>query len=271
MKKVIPYRITLPLVLFFLVLITVFMLFLVRKGDPRLEDADNSYRRGEAAKTISARKQAFNEALQLYQELEQEYHPIFGNGRLYYNIGNTYFQLEEYPWAIFNYLRTQMLRPRDEKVTSNLAIAQEKLSLEKTDHSTNAFSKVFFFHSYFSLPERLQVFFFLSLLAFGLTSAVLWFPNPWLKRGMWISLLLAGIFLSSIAYTQYFSPVRAVLVQSSDLYRDAGTQYAKVGEAPLPAGIQVEVVDSLPDGKWLKIVTPQGDPGFVSHEVIRLL
>lgn len=271
MKKAIPYRITLPLVIFSLLMITIFMLFLVRKDDPRLEDADNSYRSGEAAKTISARKQAFNESLQLYQELEQEYHPIFGDGKLYYNIGNTYFQLEEYPWAVFNYLRAQMLRPRDEKVISNLVIAQEKLSLEKTTYASSAFSKIFFFHSYLSLPERLQVFFFLSLLALGFTSAVLWFTNPWLKRAMWVTLLFAGVFLSSIAYTQYFSSVRAVLIQSSDLYRDAGTQYAKVGDTPLAAGMQVEVIDSLPDGKWVKIVTPKGDPGYVPYEAIRLL
>lgn len=271
MKKAIPYYITIPLILFALALITVFMLFVIRQDDPRLRDADNSYRLGEVAKTVAARKQAFNEALRIYQELEQEYHPTFGNGRLYYNIGNTYFQLEEYPWAILNYLRAQTLMPRDEKATSNLAIAQRKLSLEKADSDSKNVSRLPFFRSYLSLPERLQVFFLLSLLALGFTSAVIWFPKPWLKRGMWVSLFLAGIFLVSLAYTQYFSPLRAVLVQSSDLYRDGGRQYAKVGDTPLPAGVQVEVIDSLPNGKWLKIVSPKGDPGFVPREAIRLL
>ncbi|MBA3815138.1 MAG: hypothetical protein H0X29_01180 [Parachlamydiaceae bacterium] len=271
MKLAIPYRISVPLVLCALVIIIVLMLFLIRQDDPRLADADNSYRRGEEAKTISDRKVAFNESLQIYQELEKEYHPNFGSGRLYYNIGNTYFQLEEYPWAIFNYLRAQKLMPRNEKVISNLGIAQEKLSIEKTNNKSTAFSKVFFFYTYLSLPERLQVFFLFSLLAFVLTSAVLWFSNSWLKRAMWISLLLLGISVLSLAYSQYFEPVRAVLVQASDLYRDGGTEYAKVGEAPLEAGTEVEVISSLPNGKWLKIVTPKGDPGFVPGETIRIL
>lgn len=270
MKRAMPYYISIPVIFFALIIITVLMLFLIRQDDPRLADAENNYHKGEAAKTIDARKQAFNESLSLYQELEHEFHPKFGNGRLYYNLGNTYFQLEEYPWAIFNYLRAQALMPREEKATTNLALARGKLSLEN-NNSINVFSKVFFFHSYLSLPERLQLFFLVSFLACCLTSAVIWFPNDWLKRGMWVSLFFVGICLLSLAYTQYFSPLRAVLVQSSDLYRDAGTQYAKVGNAPLSAGIQVEVIGSLPDGKWLKIVSPQGDPGFVPSEVIRII
>jgi tetratricopeptide (TPR) repeat protein len=270
MKKAIPYRISLPLVGCSLVIIVMITLFLIRQDDPRLAKADESYRRGEAAKTIAERKHAFNEALQLYQELEMDYHPKFGTGKLYYNIGNTYFQLEEYPWAILNYLRAQMLMPRNEKVTSNLAIAQAKLSIEKTT-SKSAFSNVFFFYSYLSLPERLQVFFCLCLLAFCFSSAAIWIANTWLRRIMWISLFFMGIVLLSIAYTQYFSPLNAVLVQSSDLYRDAGRQYAKVGETPVPAGIQVEVIDTLSNGKWLKIVTPTGDIGFIPNEVIRIL
>lgn len=271
MKKAIPYYITIPLILFVLALISLFTLFVTRQDDPRVRDADDSYRSGEAAKTVASRKQAFNEALRIYLELEHEYHPTFGNGRLYYNIGNTYFQLEEYPWAIYNYLRAQSLMARDEKATSNLGIAQDKLSLEKVDsNAKNSFS-LFFLRSYISLPERIQIFFLLSLFAFGFASSVIWYPNSWLNRGMWIALGLAGILLASLAYTQYFSPLRAVLVESSDLYRDGGMQYAKVGEAPLPAGSQVEVIDGMPNGQWLKIVSPKGDPGFVPREAIRLL
>jgi len=270
MKLAIPYRITIPLVVFVLAVITSLMLYLFRQNDPRLADAEASYRKGEVAKTISDRKQAFNDSLLIYQELEQDYHPTFGDGKLYYNIGNTYFQLEEYSWAIFNYLRAQKLMPRDEKPSLNLEIAQDKLSLKKSDPQT-FFSKVFFFHTYLSLPERLQLFFLFSLIAFLISSAVIWLPNVWLARGKWISLFVAGIFLLSIAYTQYFSPLQGVLVQSTDLYRDAGTEYAKVGKSPLSAGLEVEVIETVPNGKWLKIIGPQGDPGFVSSEVIRIL
>lgn len=270
MKKAMLYRTGLMLIILAILGVAASLPFLARNDDPRLADADYNYRRGEAAKTIADRKQAFNASLQLYQSLEREYHPRFGSGRLYYNIGNAYFQLEEYPWAILNYLRAQALMPRNEKVLSNLALAQEKLTIDK-DGPTYPFSKLFFFHNYLSLPERLQVFFLLSIATFGLMSAVIWYPNPWIKRVMWFCAILAGIFLLSLIYTQYFSPVRAVLVQSSDLYRDAGMQYAKVGEVPLSAGTQVEVIDTAQNGKWLKIITPKNDPGFVPQEAIRIL
>lgn len=270
MKYAIPRNISLPLSFFVLLVLSVLAMYLTRENDPRIHDAEKSYQDGETAKTIAARKQAFNTTLDVYLDLEQSYHPQFGTGKLFYNIGNTYFQLEEYPHAILYFLKAKALMPREDAVQQNLRAAQEKLGLEKAPE-VNAFSNVFFFHHHLSLPERLQILFSLTLLTTIIASAYLWLNNQWIIRSLYVVLLLTTCFLLSVAYTRYFTPIDAVMIKSSDLYLDAGTQYAKVGNKPLAAGTQVEVIGLEVNGKWFKVRSPNGNPGYIPQETFRII
>jgi hypothetical protein len=240
------------------------------RGDPASQGADLSYREGEAAKTIAERQAAFNKALSGYLELEKTYQPRFGTGKLYYNIGNAYFQLSAYPFAILYYLKAQALMPRDEKVRYNLGLALDKLSLPKHPEPS-AFAKVFFFHSYLSLPERLQLFFLLSAFALLLASINIWQKTSWIKAGLIAAGFLAATLLLSIAYTRYLTPVEGVLIRSADLRRDAGEHYARVGDEPAAAGTVVEVLGEGNEAGWFKVLTPKGELGYIPQEAIRLV
>lgn len=241
-----------------------------RGGDAQLKEAEASYHAGELATTIASRKEAFNKTLELYLTMEEHYEPRFGSGKLYFNIGDTYFQLEEYAWAELYYLRAKALMPRNGKVDGNLSIARNKLSLPN-DSISSAFANVFFFHYYLSLSERLQLLFLFILAALFFCSISLWANLRGIKTCITISFFLMAIMLLSVGYTRYISPVEAVLVEASDLYRDAGTEYAKVGERPLPGGTVVQVLEVRPDGKWFKILSPKGDLGYAPQETIRLV
>jgi hypothetical protein len=238
--------------------------------DGILKKAFDAYGEGENAKTVYQRKLAFNYALDLYTGLEKEYEPIYGNGKLYYNIGNTYFQLEEYPWATLYYYRTLKLMPRDERTRSNLSITQNKLGITIKENPS-LLSKIFFLQSQYSLPERLRVFFILAVLLLVMISFYIWRPQHWQKSILIILLIGSLIMLSSVLFTRYFSPIEAVMVQSSTLYRDAGEQYAHVSENPILAGNKVVVLRVLQDGEWLKILTPEGEIGYVKNAVIRII
>ena len=80
-----------------------------------------------------------------------------------------------------------------------------------------------------------------------------------------------GLVILSLGYTRYLSPLEGVLIQASDLYRDAGTQYAKVGKEPLPAGSTVEMLGSHPNGKWFKVLATTGAIGYVPQNAIRVV
>lgn len=252
---------------FFLILL--FMFFL-RGTDFRVQEADKNYHLGESAATIMERQTAFNSALKLYLTLEEGYQPRYGNGKLYYDIGNTYFQLGQYPWAVLYYQRAKALMPREKKVQSNLATTLDKLALPRSDVSS-VFGNIFFFQTYLSLPERLQLFFIFSFATCVFYSVFIWRSYIWLRTCAFIALGFVALMLLSLGYTRYFSPIEGVIVHSVDLRRDAGINYAKVGELPVAAGTTVEVLGDVSEGKWFKVAVPNGDFGFIPQESIRLM
>lgn len=247
----------------------IFLYYLQSGSTQQLQEAAQSYEAGEKATTFAERESGFNHALALYNELEKDYQPEFGTGKLYYNLANTYFQMGQYPLAIYNYEKALLLMPREEKVAQNLSVAKAKLGITEEKKESN-FDRIFYFHYRFSLPERLQLFFLVSLLVLLISSFYLWYRQHSLKTGLMVSLIFWVIMLCSLGYTRYISPLEGIIVRSTDMYRDAGSQYAKVMDHPILAGSKVEVIDVMPNGKWLKVIT-EGQMGYVPQESIRLI
>lgn len=231
------------------------------------KQADEAYRAGEKATTIAERTEDFNKALTLYAQVEQKYD---GNGMLYFNIGNSYFQLGEYSWAILYYYRALALNPRDVLIESNLQAAQRKLGLNDIEKKS-VFDWLFFFHTKFSLPERLNALFILGLLLLIFTSFYIWNPQRWVMRVIILSACLWLITLLSVGYSRYFSPLEGIVVKPTVLYRDAGEQYPKVSDQPILSGSKLQVLDSTPEGKWLKVHSPQGEIGYLSASSFRII
>lgn len=235
-----------------------------------IREANELYSSGEQATTIAKRKEAFNQALAVYLHADEVFHPEFGNGKLYYNIANTYFQLGEYPQAILYYYRALKLHPRDSKFKRNLLIAEGKAGIIPGPEETTL-QRLLFFHSQFSLPERLRLFFVLSLILLLLLSIYLWKR----RRGWKLMAQFAGvlwlIMLCSVLFTRYFSPIEGVLVHPSLLYRDAGMQYATVDDQPVLSGTKVRVLEASQEGKWLKVITPSDQIGYISSADLNLI
>lgn len=264
---------TINFCLFILVVLGVLssLIFLFFQGDdPRIQQAEQSYYKGESAKSIGERKQSFNSSLSAFLDLEQDYNPQFGNGKLFYNIGNTYFQLEQYPLSILYFLKAQSLMPREDSIQNNLAVANEKLGLEAKSE-VSAFSKILFIHYLFSLPERLQLLSLAIFLSLVLVSNYLWLKFSWFLKAAYLMLFLSLLLFLSVSYTRFLAPINAVIIKPTDLFLDAGSQYTRVGNKPLPAGSQVEIIGSKTNGKWFKVRTPNGDPGFIPQESFRVV
>lgn len=263
-------KIHLPLFFFALVIAVCLFSIFMKGKEILLKESYDTYLAGEQADTISLRQRNFNRALNYYKELEEKYHPDDGNGKLFFNIANSYFQLGEYPWAILYYYRAQSLMPRADKVYRNLQIARSKLNLPPTENPS-IFEKVFFLHNYFSLPERLQIFFIFALISFIFASLLIWIKKKWINVALFVTTVIACIMLISVCYTRYLSPVEGVIVSSTNLYRDAGTQYAKVMDEPVPSGSKVEVRGILFNGTWFKILTPEGHFGYVPNSSLQVI
>lgn len=253
--------------------LNLFTLFLSAQAqDTDLEQAEASYFAGEQATTIADRTQDFQHALQLYLGIERDHKKelAYGDGQLYYNIGNSYFQLGELPWAILYYYRTLEFSPRDHRARQNLEIARTKLGLTPPP-PPSWFARTLGLQTLLSLPEKLQTFFHLGVALLMLLSAYLWMQSRWIKRAIYLFSAALLFVLLSIGYTLYFSSLEGVLVEPSVLYRDAGTQYAVVSNQPILAGEKVYILDVRQEGQWLKVLTDQDVIGFLPYKAVRLI
>lgn len=237
----------------------------------KLQEAEKYYSKGENGGTIAERTEAFNRALEIYLQLENEYHPVNGNGKLYYNIGNAYYQLEQYPMAAFYYYQAFALMPRNEKVVQNLTRTLKILHIPLSAQTESPFSKLLFFHRLFSLPERCQLFSAAVILAVLIASAYIWLEWRQLKLIIGAALIISIVFFLSICYSLFLAPTEAVIIKASNVYRDAGDQYAKVQEDPISPGTKVEVLSIQKNGAWIKILTPAGTLGYLPQQNGRLL
>ncbi|ADI37703.1 putative membrane protein [Waddlia chondrophila 2032/99] len=235
-----------------------------------LKKAYSGYVEGESAESLDEREKAFNQSLKNYIDLERDDQPEYGNGKLYFDIGNAYFQLGNYPFAVLYYYKALKLMPREDIVGRNLSTALNKLGIGEKKKET-VFQNLFFFHFYLSVPERLQLFTLFAFAAFFLFSVFIWLRKELFKTVGKIAAFAAFLFFASFLYSHYLSPIEAVIVKSSDLYRDSGFQYAKVQEEPILSGNKVEVLDVIDQGAWLKIRLQGGELGYVPQEAVRII
>lgn len=251
---------------------TVYYAFRFFEASPAatLHEAQMSYLSAEREPDLAKRQEGFNQSLKMLLELEKKYSPIFGNGKLYFDLGNNFFQLEEYPFALLNYYRARNLRPLDEKVQAHIELTKKKIGIP-IEANPSAFEWLFFFHHHYSLPQRLQWLAGLNILFLALTSAFLWFSY----RVFYYSAIITGaaglLFFCSVTYSYAFTPLEAVITTSSLLYRDAGTHYAKVKPDPLISGSKVKILNASMGGKWLKIETQEGVVGYVPEDTLRAI
>lgn len=88
---------------------------------------------------LAAQNQALQAANELYRQeaypaARDAYEALVAEGyqskALFYNLGNTYYRMEELGRAVLNYERALLLAPKDRQIQENLAFLQEQLAGE---------------------------------------------------------------------------------------------------------------------------------------------
>ncbi len=183
---------------FLLILLFFFSSCLALEPNDQLEEANRSYRQGEQATIWIERKKAFNQALSLYLELENQFKLFNDSNKLYEAIADSYFQLGEYAWSILYSYRALELKPQDRNVQDQLYRAQEKLGLPP--HTKIArLNRFLSFNRLLSLPQRFELFFWLSVITLSFFSLSIWFPLMMLLKRLTHILLGILCFLLTSA------------------------------------------------------------------------
>lgn len=237
---------------------------------PLIISADNGalvkYKEGERASNPIERKQAFNEALERYLQMESD----SPSAMLCYNIANTYYQLNEFGYAILYYNKALKENPRFDEARTNLKIALQKVGIA-AEEPNFVQSYLLFAHYKLSHNEKAITVLFMLFFAFVFLSVYLWVPQVVLKKVASIVLWVALFFFTSIIWADYFTAPQAVIVRPVALRRDAGDEYAPVVGPPVLSGTKVTVLSVESDGNWLNVESPSGEEGYISKEYARVI
>lgn len=214
-----------------------------------------------------------------YQEAVDNYEKILESGEtsatLYYNLGNSYYKLNNVASSIYYYEKALQLDPGNEDVLNNLSFAQNMAmddikEIPKTGVSRfmNSFLSVLSFNGWAWMAVLTAFLFAISFLVYYFSAATKY------KRLFFtfaISFFVISLFSLGIAFQQY------QLIQNSE-FAIVFAEEAPVRSEPnvrgdelflLHEGTKIEIKETFQD--WIKLELANGAEGWIEKEEVRLL
>lgn len=195
-------------------------------------------------------KSAYTEALGYYTEaLNKE----GSSSNLYYNIGNTYFRLNDLGHAVINYERALMVDPSNEDARTNLEFVKTKIQDKPEDDSTflsNVHQNIIAMHS----PDAWAwIAFALFVIVIGAIAVYLFTTNINVRKaGFFGGLVVLVVFLYVLSVAKSAADAvddheqAVVIVPSTNLRSEPQTAQSKTDKVvPIHEGTKLIIVDSL--------------------------
>ena len=205
-----------------------------------------------------AAREAFAKAALRFERIADE--GGIRNGRLYYNIGNCYFRMDDLGRAIANYRRAEQYIPNDPNLRQNLDYARRKrLDRIEVPERTRVLQTVLFFH--YDLGQRTRA------AAFTAAFAALWLLLS--VRLLWrsavlswlagicavVSMLLLGSLLVEWRHLRTVRPGVVVAAEATARKGD-GMSFEPAFTEPLHAGTEFSLLEDR--GEWLEVALDDG-------------
>lgn len=247
-----------------------FLIYLLWSSYPihaSLEQAQTYYEQGEKASTLLERQKAFNQALSLYLDLEKTLsHP---SASFYAAVGDCFFRLDTYAWAVFYYERALLLDPQNLAICEALDLARIQLGLPPTI-PRSSLQQIFTFDPFLPFTKRLIFFYWLIGITVLFYSLCIYYPSSMTKFIARTSLILSFLLFLNLFISFYLVPLKAVLIASTGLYRSPDSS-VQITTTPLFEGSRLSILDEFEQGKWLKVQTPDGMMGYIPASCARIL
>lgn len=238
-----------------------------------LEQALQIYEQGLQASSFEEQNKTFNQSLEICDQILQQTSPSFF---LLHLLGNCYFQLGEYGYAILYYQKALKIHPQDFLVLKNLESVEQILGL------SSSFKKPVLLFSFLSSFDYLS-FLFWFLLASLLSLCILFnsydrnkkkLSNFYLQitkkfvSTLWVMTSLIGV----VSFSNHFlTPLEAVLIQSSLLYSSPSFSVSSLSKVPLLMGLKIQVLQVDSTNKWVKVQTQTGEKGYLPLFTLQLI
>ena len=238
---------------------------LLVEADKAFQDAVNSENDWEAEAN-------YRKAINAWERLADD---GIRNGRLHYNLANTYFRLGEPALAILHYRRALRLMPGDSRIISNLRFARTRLH-DKIDVSgKRALARsLFFWHYDTSLKARSISALVFYVLVWVLLAAVIFLRRRalrWMLAGaVAVTIALAASCLVSGLMR---SDEGVVTAEQVTIRKGSGLSYEPKYEAGLHSGAEFTVIERRGTGRncWLHIKLADGKAGWIPASACEII
>lgn len=212
---------------------------------------------------------AFDSALVVYENIiEQGY----SSSTLYYNIGNTYYKLRNYPLAIYYYEKSLKLDPNNEDTRHNIEIAQLFLT-DKIEAVPELFIKTWW--NNLSNLFTINTWAVITLILIGISLICVFFyltsKTRGLKKTMFFTGIIAIIFticsfsISSKKYNYINSHNEGIIITPTVTIKSSPST-SSVDLFVLHEGSKVKILDNT-EG-WDKIKIANGSIGWLPTSAV---
>jgi tetratricopeptide (TPR) repeat protein len=150
--------------------LSIIFLFLINVSEAEANPEEALFMANQAYK-----EGLFQDAVTGYKKLIES---GYGNGHVYFNLGNSYFRLEQLGLAILNYERARLLIPRDADLNFNLRYARDHIQDAVTEEQ-GFLDMVFFWTDSLTIREVFWGFAILNILFWGILFIRLFTRMEW--------------------------------------------------------------------------------------------
>ncbi len=195
------------------------------------------------------------------------------NGRLEFNLGNSYLKAGDLGRAILHYRRAQRLIPGDDLLEGNLKVAQSRCLTTIRPTRRSAFLRsVFFWHYDTSVAGRAKAAIVLYAAFWVLLGARNFMPGKALTTLLVGCAVMAVALGTSVAVDDLLdrnAPRGVVTAMDVVVQKGPGLGYQRQFEQPLQPGVEFTLRQRR--GDWLSIELPDRQTGWIEAAVVELV
>lgn len=212
---------------------------------------------------------AYDSALILYKDIIDQ---GYSSATLYYNLGNTYYKLRNYPLAIYYYEKSLKLEPNNADTKHNIEIAQLFLT-DKIEAVPELFIKTWW--NNLSNAFTINAWAIITLVLSGILLTCVFFYITAKTRGLKKSMFLFGITLiiitaisfsiTSKKYNYIRTNNEGIIIIPTITIKSSPSQ-SSVDLFVLHEGAKVKILDST--DSWEKIKIANGSTGWLPSSAV---
>ncbi len=236
------------------------------------QEANNLFRKGnELSRTdpVGA-KDAYRAAVIRFERIVEE--GGIQNGKLFYNIGNAYFRLDDLGRAILNYRRAGLFLAGDANLTQNLRYARSRrIDQIQEKQETQVLKTLLFWHYDLSQRTRSVLFAVLFAAFWALAALRLFFADR-----VPLALLAACggfalLFLGSLAMDSVLGGHNGgvILAEQVVARKGDGDTYEASFKEPLHAGTEFALLENR--GEWYQVELADGQRCWIPAAAVGLI